>query len=104
MGQRDGCHRITTVTYRISEMSFKRPELALLSFDPDSPADPRPLGEPVLSARDVLAIVYSAFEELGEDDERVTAVKLEVLKAVGEGRVGLAAYRAIVGVGQLRDS
>jgi hypothetical protein len=84
-------------------MLYEKPRLELLSFDPDGPADPRPLGELVLSARDVVAVVYSALEQIDEDEARLTAIKLDVLKAVGEGRVGLGVYRAILGIANLRD-
>lgn len=74
-----------------------------LAFDPDAPADPQPLGEPVLSARDVIAIVYSAFEQIEADEDDLRAVQLDVIKAVGEGRVGLAVHRAILGANSLRE-
>jgi hypothetical protein len=84
-------------------MPYEPPHLSVLRFDFDAPPDRRPLGEPVLSARDVLAILYSAFAEIDEDDEHLSALKLEVLTAVGDGRVGLAVQRAIIGAAKTRD-
>lgn len=84
-------------------MTYQKPKLQALTFDPAAPPDPRPLGEPVLSARDVLAIVFSAFEQVDAEDAQVSAIKLEVRESVGEGRTGLAVYRAILGAVRLSD-
>lgn len=76
----------------------------MLQYDFNAPPQARPLGEPVLSARDVLAIAYSAFAEIDESDERINKIKLEVLSAIGEGRVGLAMHRAILGAAEIGRS
>jgi hypothetical protein len=105
LGQKERCHKSARKMQRAhgsGGMSDHKPEPAL-KFDLDAPPDPQPLGDPVLSARDVIAIVYSAFETIDADEDELRAIQLDVIKTVGEGRVGLAVHRAIVGASSLRD-
>lgn len=53
-----------------------------------------------LSRKDVLAIVQSAFAELGETDPQLIAVKQQVLEDIAEGKLAHALRSAIIGAGQ----
>ncbi|MGY6551191.1 MAG: hypothetical protein ACXIT4_04755 [Erythrobacter sp.] len=75
-----------------------------LIFDPDARCDAKSLAEPVLSARDVLAIIGSALTEADFDADHRNALRLEALEAVGQGRVGLAIYRTILAAAQSRSA
>jgi len=53
-----------------------------------------------LSQRDVLAIVQSAFDELGAKVPALIAVKRDVLDEVAKGRLADALRLAIIGAGR----
>lgn len=55
-----------------------------------------------LSHKDVLAIVQSALDELGQPDPALLALKRQVFDEVVEGRLVQALRTAIVGVSNVR--
>lgn len=79
---------------------YGNPAIAPVDFDFDNARLAPSQVSMTISRKDVLGIVQSAFSELGPVDERMIAVKREVLDEVAEGRLASALRTAIVGAGR----
>lgn len=79
---------------------YEKPSLAPVMFDFEN-SGLTPDGNSLnLGRKDVLGIVQSAFDELGPVNERLVAVKREVLAEVVDGKLADALRTAIVGAGK----
>ena len=79
---------------------YGKPAITPITFDFDKARLEPDAASIMLSRKDVLGIVQSAFEELGPASERLIAVKREVLAEVADGRPADALRAAIVGAGK----
>jgi hypothetical protein len=79
---------------------YGRGSLKRLEFDFEKSVLSRAEAHLILSRKDVLGIVQSAYDELGADDPELVAIKREVLAEVGDGKVAHALRTAIVGAGR----
>ncbi len=83
---------------------YGEPNLAPIAFDFEKAGLAHDRTSITLSGKDVLGIVQSALAELGPADDRIIAVKREVLEQVSEGRLAEALCTAIVGAGRASRS
>lgn len=79
---------------------YEKGNLTRLGFDFDDSVLARAEAYLTLSRKDVLGIVQSAFDELGEDDPDLVAIKRQVLAEVGAGHLAHALRTAIIGAGK----
>lgn len=79
---------------------YGEPGVTPIGFDFENSALSQNEAAMTLSRKDVLGIVHSAFDELGNQTERLITVKRDVLSEVSEGRLAHALRTAIVGAGK----
>lgn len=88
--------RIREKSFRMSD-HYAKPGLAPIDYDVYKGRLATDRTSLTLSGKDVLGLVQSALAELGPANDRIIAVKREVLEQVSEGRLAEALRTAIVG-------
>jgi hypothetical protein len=76
---------------------YGKPAIVPVAFDFDGSRLDEGQNTIVLSRMEVLAIVQSAFNDIGPATDRIIAVKREVLDEVSQGKLAEALRTAIVG-------
>lgn len=83
-------------------MGYQDPKLGQARSDGSLSVHAPASDQPVLSARDVVAIFDCAFPALRGDEARLASLKHDVVTAANEGRVGEALHHALTGAASLR--